>query len=107
MTFSGGKIATAQASVSAAMDRRGCIYGSKGFIEIENINNPERILVFDRNYRQIASYDPPAQITGYEYEVEACVRAIESGALECPENAAPGDDQDHGDHGSDPAILEI
>ena len=27
----------------------------------------------------------PEQITGYEYEVEACARAIAAGATECPE----------------------
>ena len=36
-------------------------------------------------YQEIASYFPPEQITGYEYEVEACVRALENGALECEE----------------------
>ena len=85
MTFSGGRVATAQASVCAAMNRRGSIFGTRGYIEVENINNPERIRVFDADYREIACYDPPAQITGYEYEVEACIRAIETGALECPE----------------------
>ena len=27
----------------------------------------------------------PAQITGYEYEVRACLRALEAGELSCPE----------------------
>ena len=31
------------------------------------------------------SADIPKQISGYEYEVLACRRAIESGAPECPE----------------------
>ncbi len=85
MTFRGGKVATTQASVVGALNRRGCIYGTKGYIEVQNINNPEKIEVFDKEYRRIASYTPPEQITGYEYEVEACVRAIERGELECPE----------------------
>jgi len=85
MSFSGGKMATAQASVSAVLNRRGSIFGEKGYIEVQNINNPECIRVFDGNYREIAVYEPPEQITGYEYEVDACVRAIESGDLECPE----------------------
>ena len=29
--------------------------------------------------------DRPAQITGYEYEVEACMRALSEGKLECGE----------------------
>lgn len=85
MSFSGGKMATAQASVSATLNRRGCIFGEKGYIEVQNINNPEYIRVFDGNYQEIAFYEPPEQITGYEYEVDACIRAIECGDLECPE----------------------
>ena len=60
-------------------------FGSKGYIEVTNINNPEVIKVYDKEYKEIASYLPPQQITGYEYEVEACIRALENGALECPE----------------------
>ena len=33
----------------------------------------------------MASYETPKQITGYEYEVEACVHAIENGETECPQ----------------------
>ncbi len=85
MTFAGGRVATTQASVRAALNRRGCVFGTKGYIEVQNINNPEKIRVYDMDHREIAAYDPPKQITGYEYEVEACARAIASGALECPE----------------------
>ena len=27
----------------------------------------------------------PAQLTGYEYQVESCLRALEKGEIECPE----------------------
>jgi predicted dehydrogenase len=85
MTFEGGKVATLQSSVCGVSDRRGAIFGTKGFIEVTNINNPEKIKVFNKEYQEIASYVPPKQITGYEYEVEACVRALENGDLECQE----------------------
>lgn len=85
MSFEGGRIATTQASVRAALNRRGCIFGTEGYIEVQNINNPEKIEVYDREYRLVATHEPPKQITGYEYEVEACARAIRAGALECPE----------------------
>ena len=49
------------------------------------INNPEKITVFDKEHKEVAVYLPPAQITGYEYEVEACARAIAQGEKECPE----------------------
>ena len=41
--------------------------------------------VFDSHYRQVAVYKRPKQISGYEYEVEACLKAIDAGELECPQ----------------------
>lgn len=85
MTFKGGKMAAMQCNVHAVQNRSGAIFGTKGYIEITNINNPELIRVFDEEYREKAVYTPPKQISGYEYEVEACARAIKNGSLECPE----------------------
>ncbi len=84
-----GRIASMYATIYSLTDRRGMIYGEDGFIEVQNINNPEKILVYANNRDSGAEIrrviDPPPQITGYEYEVEACVRAIENGQTECPE----------------------
>ena len=69
-------------------NRMGLICGTEGFIEVQNINNPEQIRVYspDRNGPELrACYDVPEQITGYEYEVRACIKAIEEGKTECPE----------------------
>ena len=85
ISFKNERMAVLHSCVSAALDRKGVIFGSKGYIEVTNINNPEVIKVFDKEYKEIASYLPPEQITGYEYEVEACMRALEKGELECPE----------------------
>lgn len=85
MNFEGDKVATLQSSVCAVSDRTGGIFGTKGYIEVQNINNPEKITVYDKDHKEKAVYFPPEQITGYEYEVEACARAIEKGELECPE----------------------
>ena len=52
---------------------------------IDNINNFERMTVYDGKYKKIASYKRPRQITGYEYELQACRMALENGWLECPE----------------------
>lgn len=85
MAFEGGKTATMQCNVNAVLNRTGCIFGTKGYLEITNINNPEEIKVYNEEYQVVRTYAVPEQITGYEYEVEACVRAIESGSLECPQ----------------------
>lgn len=85
MTFAGGKTASMQCNVHAVQNRQGTIFGTKGYIEITNINNPEEIKVFNDQYEKVLSCTLPKQITGYEYEVEACCKAIEEGRLECPE----------------------
>jgi len=69
-------------------NRMGLICGTEGFIEVQNINNPEQIRVYspDRNGPELrACIDVPEQITGYEYEVLACKKAIKEGRIECPE----------------------
>lgn len=85
LVYPDGKMAVLNSSAEGLSDRRGTIYGDNGFVEVDNINNCEGIRVYDTDRNLVAEYGMPEQISGYEYEVEACVRAIESGALECPE----------------------
>ena len=54
-------------------------------MQVQNINNPEKITVFDTEHKEVASYVVPEQISGYEYEVESCKKAIHEGKPECPE----------------------
>lgn len=85
LIYKDGRMAALNASALSLSDRRGIIYGDKGYIETENINNCGGIRVYDTDRKLVASYETPKQITGYEYEVEACVYAIEHGELECPQ----------------------
>ena len=78
-----GKVANLNSSMVSLSDRQGIIYGTKGFAVVENINNFERIAVYDRQYKKVASYKCPKQISGYEYEVAACIEAIKCGLIEC------------------------
>ena len=83
--YADNKMAVLNSSMISLSDRKGIIYGTKGFAVVENINNFESIAVFDSHYRQVAVYKRPKQISGYEYEVEACLKAIDAGELECPQ----------------------
>ena len=78
-----GKAANLNSSMVSLSDRQGIIYGTKGFAVVENINNFESIAVYDRQYKKVASYKCPKQISGYEYEVAACIEAIKCGLVEC------------------------
>ena len=85
LCFEDGKMAVLHFSVVAQTNRQGVIYGDKGSLVVENINNPELIRVFNLDREEIASYPAPKQITGFEYQVDATVKAIEEGLIECPE----------------------
>lgn len=85
MVFEGDRMATLQCGAREISDRMGSIFGTKGYMQVQNINNPEKITVFDTEHKEVASYVVPEQISGYEYEVESCMKAIQEGKLECPE----------------------
>ena len=89
LRYKNGKIATMYTTIYALTDRRGMIYGTKGFIEGQNINNPEVIRVWSNDRhpgpKLLEEHPVPPQITGFEYEVAACAKAIAAGACECPE----------------------
>ena len=85
-----GAMAVLCSSATGISDRFGMIHGPKGFIMVENINNPQSLKVFDSAYQLVKEIKCPKQYTGYEYEVEACIEALEKGELEC--SAMPHDE---------------
>lgn len=85
LVYHGGKLANLTASMFGLSDRRGMIYGTKGYLEVQNINNPEVLRIFDDTGKLAEERHCPKQISGYEYEVRACAKAIAEGKVECPE----------------------
>ena len=85
LTFDDGKIAVLFSEMLSLTDRQGVIHGSKGYMEVQNINNCEEIRVFDLDRNLVKKYEVPKQINGYEYEVIACMKAIKEGKVECEE----------------------
>ena len=84
LIYKDSKIASLLSTVNAQTDRMGIISGDKGRIIVENINCPESIKVYDTEYKLIAEYKAPEQITGFEYQVRASIEAIENGWKESP-----------------------
>lgn len=82
--FTNRRMAVLNSSMYPRSDRQGIISGDKGYIVVENINNPECLRVYDLDYRLQAEYPAPPRITGYEYQVIACFEALEKGWLESP-----------------------
>lgn len=87
LCYRDGKSAHLTAVCDCATDRHCVVYGTDGCLTVDNVNNPQWIKL----YKDPTSDTPsciipvPEQITGYEYEVYSCIRALENGDLECPE----------------------
>ena len=84
LVWEDGKMAVLNAGTNCISDRKGIIYGTKGFIVVENINNPQSISVFDQQYQLIKREECPKQLTGYEYEVLETATCIMEGKIQCP-----------------------
>ena len=80
--FRDGRMAVLNHSMYARSDRKGIFHGDKGYVVVENINNPNAINVYNDNDELLAHYDVPEQINGYEYEFMEAVRCIEAGRTE-------------------------
>ena len=88
--YKDGRMAVLTHSIYARSDRKGIIHGEKGYIVVENINNPQSISVFDDADQLLAHYDVPEQINGYEYEFIEAVECISAGKIES--DSMPMDD---------------
>ena len=88
--YKDGRMAVLTHSIYARSDRKGIIHGEKGYIVVENINNPQSISVFDDNDQLLAHYDVPQQINGYEYEFIESVACVAAGKIES--DSMPMDD---------------
>ena len=85
MIFEGGKMAVLHSNAQTVSDRKGVINGKTGYIVVENINNPESITVYNKDYKEIWRRSLQPLERGYRFEVLSCVKAIREGKLECPE----------------------
>lgn len=80
--YSNGTMANLTHGIYSRSDRKGIIWGDKGYLVIENINNPNSVDAYDTNDKLIKHYDIPTQISGYEYEILECVNCIKQGKIE-------------------------
>ena len=80
--YNDGRIAVLWSSQLAKSDRQGIISGTDGFVIVENVNNPQSYAIYNQDYQLVKKVDCPPQITGYEYQVDCCIRAINQGKIE-------------------------
>ena len=76
--YKDGRMAVLTHGIFARSDRKGIIYGDKGYIVVENINNPRSISVFDTEDNLVKRIEAPKQISGYEYQIMESMEAIKN-----------------------------
>lgn len=82
--YQGQRMAVLHSSILCRSDRKGIISGTDGYMVVENINNPQSVRVYDQRDNLLAEHLAPQQITGFEYQVEACFQALTDGQIETP-----------------------
>lgn len=80
--FEGGRMAVLTHGIYGRSDRKGIFYGDKGYMVVENINNPQSVSVYDQGDNLVKYIAVPEQITGYEYQFEEAARCIAAGKIE-------------------------
>ena len=80
--YKDGRMAVLTHGIYARSDRKGIIYGDKGYMVVENINNPQSVSVFDTEDKLIKKIDMPEQISGYEYQIIESMEAIQNNKIE-------------------------
>ncbi len=80
--YRNGRMAVLTHGIYGRSDRKGIFYGDKGYMVVENINNPQSISVYDTRDRLVKRLDVPGQISGYEYEFLECAEGVEKGRKE-------------------------
>lgn len=82
-TYRDGKKAYLRTSFIDGPVNEGTIYGTKGYLHIPVLNNYTAIRRYDNAGNLMEEYPIPKQINGYEYELLACLDALQKGQLEC------------------------
>ena len=82
LSYQDGRMASLTAGIYGRSDRKGIVYGEKGYLVVENINNPQSVRIYDTDDKLMKEYEIPEQISGYEYEIRECIEQIKKGATE-------------------------
>ncbi len=82
MFYKDGRMAVLTHGIYGRSDRKGIFYGEKGYIVVENINNPQSISVYNTEDKLLQRIEVPEQISGYEYQFEECRKSIAEGRIE-------------------------
>lgn len=76
------KMVTLSTNVCSKTSNEAFIYGTEGYIKINNVNNPKVIEVFDNFKTLLKTYKMDEKMSGYEYQFIEANKAINNNLLE-------------------------
>lgn len=79
-----GALAVSFVTISSLTDRSGSVIGENGYIKITNINDYERIELYNNKGEMVESAVREG-LNSYAVEMQACIKAIRDGLIQCPE----------------------
>lgn len=82
LTHENGVISVLSSGIISTSARCGNIGCEDGYVQIDNINNPSKVEVYNLNHQLKEIFYAPGQITGLEYEVKEAVECIKSNRRE-------------------------
>lgn len=85
LEYADGKLATLTTSMICNLRNEAMIYGTKGRLEIPAFWHAEELRLWADGADIPKIYPCPVEISGYEYEVRACAKAIAAGKTACEE----------------------
>ena len=79
-----GAMAVSFVTVASVTDRDGSVIGEDGYIKITNINDYEKIELYNDNSELVDSAVREC-LNSYAVEIKACMDAVRKGLIQCPE----------------------
>ncbi len=84
LTYDDGKLAVLTSTQVAQTDRRGCIFGDRGYLVVDNINNPQLVQVYDAGHQLLESWQADPGVSGYVYQFLEMAKCLAQGRTESP-----------------------
>ena len=81
--YKSGKTAELYCDTRCSGNNQGIVYGEKGYVVIDEINNPVKLSVYDNEKRLVAEYTSETKEPGLENEMMVAKKSIEEKRIEC------------------------
>ena len=79
-----GALAVSFVTVATLTDRDGSVIGERGYIKLKNINDYEKIELYNNKGELVESAEK-GEMNSYAIEILACIDAIGKGLIQCPD----------------------